>query len=339
MAGAKGLGSSSLLEASGVRDTVTPMRNRLALPAFALIALAGCARTQTPGWQGYLEGEFVYVASPFAGRLETLAVLKGAQVAKGAPLFTLEHAAETAALGEAEAQLRSAEARLADLEKGSRPTELAALEARLGQARSAAALSQLDLVRAESLFKEQAVAASDYDHARLSHEESVRQVDQLTAELATARLGGRADAVTAARAETEAARAALARARWSLDQKSQAASQGGLVYDTLYREGEFVAAGNPVLAILPPQNLKVRFFVSEADFAALKAGGRVLVDVPGRPAPLSARISYLSPQPEYTPPILYNRDNRAKLVFMIEAVFDGAAAGDLHPGQPVDVRP
>ncbi len=61
------------------------------------------------------------------------------------------------------------------------------------------------------------------------------------------------------------------------------------------------------------------------------------VSVTGLPAPLDARISYLSPQPEYTPPILYNRDNRSKLVFMVEAVFEGNVARDLHPGQPADV--
>ena len=119
-------------------------------------------------------------------------------------------------------------------------------------------------------------------------------------------------------------------------QKSQAAPRAALVYDTLYREGEFVPAANPVVSLLPPENIKVRFFVPEAGFGALKAGDRVRVALTGRPE-LEARISYLSPQPEYTPPVLYNRENRAKLVFMVEAVFDPATARDLHPGQPADV--
>ena len=111
-----------------------------------------------------------------------------------------------------------------------------------------------------------------------------------------------------------------------------------LVYDTLYREGEFVAAGLPVVALLPPENIKVRFYVAESDFAALQAGDTVHIAITGRP-PLAARISYLSPKPEYTPPILYNRENRAKLVFLVEALFvDPTAARDLHPGQPVDVQ-
>ena len=313
----------------------------LVAPTLSVVAgltLAGCTRPGAGGgWQGYLEGEFVYVAAPLAGRLETLAVTKGSRVAAGAPLFTLEHSAELAAQRQAADQLRSAQARLEDLKKGSRPSELATLQARLDQARAAAELSQRELARQENLFKTQVISASDVDRARLSHERNVRAVDEPATQLATARLGGRTDAIAAAEADVSAAAAAKERADWNVDQKAQAAPRAALVYDTLYREGEFVALGLPVVALLPPENLKVRFFVPEAEFAALKAGDAVRVAITGR-APLDARVSYLSPQPEYTPPILYNRENRAKLVFMVEAVFaDATAARDLHPGQPVDV--
>lgn len=309
------------------------------LPRFAILAallLAGCTRHAPTGWQGYLEGDYIYVAAPLAGRVETLAVTKGARVEAGAPLFTLEHAAEAASQRQAADQLRAAEARLADLGKGSRPSELAALAARLDQARAAAELAGLERTRQEALFKSQAISASDFDRARLTEEQNRQLVQELEAQLATARLGARPDTIAAAQADVSAAAAAQARADWSVEQKTQAAPRAALVYDTLYREGEFVAAGQPVVALLPPENLKVRFFVPEADFAALKAGDTVQVGISGRPA-LAARISYLSPQPEYTPPVLYNRENRSKLVFMIEAVFDATAARDLHPGQPVDV--
>jgi HlyD family secretion protein len=315
------------------------MRIRLLCSAAAAAALAGCSRPEPAGWQGYCEGDYVYVASPIAGRLEHLAVQKGAQVAAGAPLFVLERASELAAQREAAAELQGAEARAADLAKGSRPTELAALRAKLDQARAAAALSQADLARDQALFASRAITASDYDHSRLRHEQDGAAVAQLAAELATAELGGRADALAAAAADIQAARAALAQSTWQVDQKAPTASCAALVYDTLYREGEFVAAGNPVVVLLPPENLKVRFFVSEADAAALRLGERVSVTVAGRPAAIAARVSYLSDQPEYTPPVLYNRDNRAKLVFMAEAAFDPADSAALHPGQPADVRP
>lgn len=299
--------------------------------------LTGCTRRAPAGYQGYFEGEFIYVASPIGGRLEKLAVAKGARVEAGAPLFALERASEIAAQQQAAEQLRSAQSRLEDLKKGSRPSELAALAARLEQARAAAELSKLELARQEALFKSQTNPVSDYDRARLAHEQNLRTVDELAAQLETARLGGRPDALAAAAADVSAAAAAKEKADWSVEQKAQAAPRAGLVYDTLYREGEFAAAGAPVVALLPPENLKVRFFVPESDFAALKAGARVRVAVTGRPDPLEGHISFLSPQPEYTPPVLYNRDNRAKLVFMVEAIFAGDAARDLHPGQPADV--
>jgi HlyD family secretion protein len=321
---------------------MTPARTiaaRLALaPVAALLAGAGCSKSAPPPWQGYLEGDFVYVSSPLPGRLEKLSAEKGSRVAAGAPLFALERDAEVAAGRQASQELQAARAQLEDLRKGSRPEEIAALEAKVGEARAAAELSRRDLERQEALYRGGAISAGDFDHARLTHESNARAVDEEAARLETARLGGRPDAVAAAEAMVRAAADAEAHARWSVDQKAQASPCAGLVFDTLYREGEFVAAGSPVVSLLPPANLKVRFFVSEPDFALVKAGDRVSVGIQGLAAPLDATVSYLSPQPEYTPPVLYNRDNRAKLVYLIEAVFAPGAAADLHPGQPVDVR-
>jgi HlyD family secretion protein len=301
-----------------------------------LLVLAGCHRAPAIGYQGYLEGDYIYVGSPLAGRLDQLAVAKGARVEAGAPLFTLERRAELATQRQAADQLAAAQARLEDLKKGSRPSELAALEARRDQARAAAELARLEFARQENLFKTQVISVSDFDRARLTAEQNTRAVAELTAQLTTASLGGRSDAITAATADVSAAAANKERADWNVTQKAQDAPQAGLVFDTLYRTGEFVTAGNPVVVLLPPANLKVRFFVPESDFAALKAGAAVLVAINGLPAPLTGHIRYLSPQPEFTPPVLYNRENRAKLIFMIEAGLD-ADTRDLHPGQPVDV--
>ena len=310
------------------------------IPACFLLLVtlfAGCTRTGPKGYQGYLEGEFIYVAAPLAGRVETLAVVKGTRVTAGAPLFTLERSNEFAAQRQATEQLRSAQAKLEDVKKGSRPSEIATLEARLEQARVVAELSGLELIRQERLYKTDVISVGEFDRTRLAHEQQRRAVEEFTAQLATARLGGRTDAVAAAEADVQAASAAKERADWSVEQKAQTSPRAAFVYDTLYREGEFVAVGLPVVALLPPENLKVRFFVPETEFASLKAGARLQVALDGG-ATLEARVSYLSPQPEYTPPVLYNRDNRSKLVFMVEALFvDSAVARELHPGQPVDV--
>ena len=317
------------------RRTRAPLAHALVL---LLLAISGCSGGSPKGWQGYIEGDFVYVSSPLAGRLDRLSVAKGSRVSLGDPLFSLESAAETDAQRQAAQQRQAADAELEDVKKGSRPEELAAYEARLGEARAAAELSRLDLDRQEALFKAGAITKSDFDHSRLTHEANERTVDENAARLELARLGGRADAIAAANAVALAAQDAEKHAKWSVDQKAQAAPCAALVYDTLYREGEFVSAGSPVVSLLPPSNIKVRFFVAEPDFALLKAGDRVEVAIQGLPSPLGATVTYLSSEPEFTPPVLYNRDNRAKLVYMIEAVFAPGAAANLHPGQPVDVR-
>ena len=310
----------------------------LSLAIALLASLVGCSRPPASNFQGYLEGDFVYIASPLAGRLDTLAVTKGSRIEAATTLFTLEHAAETAAAQQAASRLAAAQARLADARKGSRPSELDTLAARLAQARATAELSRLESDRQATLFKNQVIAASDYDRTRLTHERDLRALDDLTAQLATARLGARPDAISAAEEEVATAAAALAQAKWSVTQKTQTATGSALVYDTLFRPGEFVPAGQPVVSLLPPENIKVRFFVPESALATLQPGQPVRVELDGRPA-LDATISFVSPQAEYTPPVLYNRDNRAKLVFLVEAVFRPEDARDLHPGQPVDVTP
>ena len=241
--------------------------------------LAGCGRPSAPSWQGYLEGEFIYVAAPLAGRLDRLAVEKGDRVEAGADLFTLEREAELASQREAAERVRQLTARLDDLRKGQRPTEIAALEARLGQATTVAELSRRQLERATNLISTRAVAEEDFDRAQLTHEANTQRLTELEAQLATAKLGGRADQVIAAEAEVAAAKAALARADWNVTQKAQSAPVAALVYDRLFRPGEFVPAGTPVVSLLPPQNIRVRFFVPEGEFASLKAGDPVKLTI------------------------------------------------------------
>jgi HlyD family secretion protein len=299
---------------------------------------AGC-RDQPPSlFQGYAEGEYVYVASPIAGRLEDLAVSRGRQVKTGDILFTLERNFEQAALQEAKQELARAESRLADLIKGQRPTEIRAIEARLNQARSSLALAEKEWRRRQNLYREGTISAEERDQARTAFDLARQAVAEISAELATARLGARSDQVRAARAETAAAEERLAQTRWSFDQKRRQAPRAGLVFDTLYRAGEQVAAGRPVVILLPPENIKIRFFVPEPVVGTLAVGQPVTVSFDGTAAPIPAAISFISPQAEYTPPVIFSRDTRSKLVFMVEARTDLRDAPLLHPGQPVDVR-
>jgi HlyD family secretion protein len=285
--------------------------------------------------QGYVEGEYVYVAAPVAGRLETLHVARGARVAAGAPLFRLDPSREQPARDQAAARLARAEANLADLRKGKRPSELEAIEAQLAQAKAMLELSEVALKRREQLVETRAASREAVDEARAAHERDKARVAELQAELKTAQLGARADEIQAAEAEVAAARAELAQADWRLDQLSQRAPRQGVVVDTLYRPGEWVAADAPVISLLPPENVKVRFFVPEPRLGAVQVGDEVEVRCDSCAPDLTAVISYIAPDAEYTPPVIYSREMRAKLVYLVEA--RPRQPGALRPGQPVDV--
>ncbi len=289
------------------------------------------------GYQGYVEGEFLYLASSQAGRLEVLNVDAGREAASGATLFILDAAYEMALVRQAEGELASARDTLKDLKTSLRATEVAAIEAQVAQARAARDNSAVTLQRAEALFLAKSVSQARLDSDRAAAEADQARVDQLESQLATARLPlGRDEAIQAQAARVTSLEAGLDQARWRLGEKTVASPGAGLVYDVFYRPGEWVPAGGAVVRFLPPANVKVRFFVPEADFGRLKLGQPVLVEVDGVAEPVPARLTYLAAEAEYTPPVIYSNESRDKLVFMVEARAD--TPGRLNPGQPVIVR-
>ena len=301
--------------------------------------VSGCDKAPSDLVQGYVEGEYVYVASPYGGAVISLSVRRGMQVGVGDPLFALEQTSEKAAKDEAERKLSQARANLEDRRKGKRPSEIASLRAQLQQAQAALQLSMREVARQEGLAAVPGAAVElEVDRARSARDQNQQRVSQLEADLNTALLGSRTDQITAAEAEVRAKEAALAKAEWDLEQKRQVAPKAGFVFNTLYREGEWVPAGRPVVVLLPPDHIKVRAFVSQMRLGTIKLGDPVQVMVDGVQGSIAGKVSYISPKAEYTPPVLYSQGSRDKLVFMIEVLFDQAAAVNLHPGQPVDLR-
>ena len=316
------------------------MKNFLSiiLAVFTAALLDGCTKNSPGNFQGYIEGEYIYISSPLAGALTNLTTARGDSVKAGQLLFELERQSEAAAVAQAEKNLTQAQAQLADLQKGQRPTEIASLAAQLERAQADLKLSAAELARREKLGGSEVISKEELDQSRAQTDANQAQVNQLAANLATAKLGGREDAIRAAQAAAEAQKAALDKAKWTFDQKQQFAPANATVHDTLYRQGEFVAAGNPVVSLLPPENLKVRFFVPQENLPQIKIGGTVSVQPDGATRALRATVNYFSTQAEYTPPVIYSRETRAELVFMIEAKFSPADAVELRPGQPVDVE-
>ena len=313
------------------------MFRRIAL-GLPLLALAACGGNSKNGFQGYAEGEFVLVAAPAAGKLEKRWVNRGEQVKEGAPLFALEQVNEKAARLESEERLRNAEAKRANLTAARRKPELEAIAAQEAQAAAARRLSTQQLKQQEELFAKGYISEASVDAARANFARDIARVEEMEAQNRLARQAiGRDKEIAAAQADVETARAVLAQSDWRLGQRAINAPMNALVHDTFYSEGEWVPAGNPVVSLLPPANVKLRFFVPETVVGALQLGQPVRVACDGCAAPVAAKISYISRQAEYTPPVIYSREQRSKLVFLIEARPDPSDAAKLKPGQPVDV--
>ena len=299
--------------------------------------LTGCARNADEALPGYVEADYVRLSAPIAGTLARLHVQRGDTVAPGAPAFVLEQDNERAAREEAQARVAQAEAQWNNLRKGKRPDEIAALEAQLAQAQAAAVLSQTEYQRQQQLVAQHFVSPAVLDQARAARDRDAQQVSEAQAQLRVARQGARADEIAAADQAVRSARAQLAQAEWKLAQKTLKVPVGAFVQDVLYREGEWVGAGAPVVSLLPPANVKARFFVPQAQLGRLKLGAPVRLTCDGCAAPIAGTLSYIAPEAEYTAPLIYSRENRATLVFLVEARVSAADGARLHPGQPVQV--
>ena len=244
---------------------------------------------------------------------------------------------EAAAARQAEQLLRASQARLADLQTGKRPPEIDVTRAQLMQA-LAEKKKSVDILKSyESQYAAGGVSLTDLITARTAVESNTALVRQVESDLVVAALPARDQQIKAQVEQVAADRAAWEQAAWKLQQKQIASPRDGLVFDTLYREGEWVAAGNPVVQVLPPENLEVRFFVPEPVVGKLKVGQGISVHCDGCSSEVPATITFISTQCEYTPPVIYSNENRSKLVFMVIAKPQAERASELHPGQPVEV--
>ena len=303
-----------------------------------LLALcAGCTPPPSATLPGVIEAEFVRVAPPVAGRLVELSVTRGDAVQAGAALFRVESPDDGAAQAEVQARVAQWVAQRADLARGKRPDELAVTAAQLAQARSALTEAEAQLKRERELARQGFVSGTRLDTLNAQRNEAAAKVDELRAQQRVARLAGRDDVLRAADAAVQAAQAQADQVRARLGDKRITAPTAAVVDDTLFRVGEWVPAGAPVVNLLPLAALKLRFYVAEATLPKIKPGSPVTISCDGCAAPVKATVRFIATRAEFTPPMIYSRDQRAKLVFLVEAWPVAADAAKLRPGQPVDV--
>lgn len=300
-------------------------------------ALPFCADASLPVYAGYIEGENVLIAPREAGRIVDIAVRRGAHVEKGALLFRMEDRDAADALSTAQAELARFKAERADLMTGKRPEEIAVTKAQLAEAEAAEREARRDLERQTELHRDKVVSVARLDQAKSALERAEAQTATFRRQIDVQALSARTYMIAAAERRIEAQEHNVAQARWRLEQRSIVAPASGLVEDVLRRAGETAAPEAAVISLLPPDNRIVRFFVPEAERAGIAPGRTVLLSCDGCSEGLTAAVTFVSPQPEYTPPVIYSVESRQKLVYLIEARPEGDAMA-LAPGQVVDVR-
>jgi HlyD family secretion protein len=322
-------------------------RRLIAVAAILAIAAAGGAGwwwaarpAPPPEWQGYAEADFVKVGPTQQGLLTSLSVARGTRVAAGAPLFDQDDTADVAARDQIARQLTQAEEQLANLKAGGKPTEIQQAEASLADAKAARDKIDADLRRTEALVKTFAATQQLVEQQRADLRSAVAKVQRLEAALAQMLAPmGREGEIKAQQALIESLRAAVAMAQWRIDQRHVTAPVAGIVADVLARPGETIPAGGPVVSLLPPENIFVRFFVPETRLAEVHIGDKVALVCDRCAGDLAATVSFISPQAEYTPPVIYSEASRAKLVYQVEARPPRQEAAQINPGQPIAVRP
>jgi HlyD family secretion protein len=271
--------------------------NRLAV--VLLLLLAGCEKPHEGAWLGYAEGDNAFVSAPTAGWVTQVLVERGAWVKKGDTLFILDETSQAATRDAAEAAIAQA-------------------QGQLGQAEANLDLAKKQLTRQEGLLRSGATSHQAYDQAKSAYDAAGAQVAQIEA------------------SET-AARATLANAAYQLSQRRIAALTEGNVQEVYFRAGEFVPAMTPVVSVLPPANVYVRFFVPEGQFSRIKLGQKVKIHCDGCADNIVATIAFIAAREEFTPPVIFSNQSRGQLVFKVEARAPGGLK--LNPGQPVDVDP
>ena len=305
------------------------------LTSVIALVVPGYGDAEAQRWNGYVEADYVYAAALSPGQIATLAVHEGDIVRVGDVLFSLNQSQQMAMLDSAKAGVAVAEANLANLTTGGRQDEIDVIRASLSKAQSDLSLARDTSARQGKLFAQGVSTQSQLDQARATLASAEAAVRQLQAQLKVAELPARDAQQLAAEANFKVAKAAVEKARADLTDRTVLSATAGRIEKLYFDAGEMAPAGTPVASILPEGALKVKFYLPEAARQSFMLGDQVAVSCDGCPSGLVARLSFFASAPEFTPPVIYSRDERNRLTFLTEAVLDTAT---LHPGQPVTLE-
>lgn len=305
------------------------------LTGLIAIVIPGFGADATPSFSGYVEARYVYAAPASAGQIETITVKEGDTILVGDLLFRLKQDQQLSVLAGANARVEAARANLDNLSTGGREDEIDVARASLAKAESDLSLARDNSARSGKLFAEGLITQARYDQDRNTLASAEALVRQLSAQLRVTELPARDAQRVEAEANLAAAEADAERASWDLADRNVTSPAAGHIERIFYDPGEMVAAGTPVISIRPEGALKVKFYLPETVRAEFSLGQQVAITCDGCPANLTATLTHFASEPQFTPPVIYSRDERNRLTFLAEATLDGV---DLPPGQPVTVE-
>jgi HlyD family secretion protein len=284
---------------------------------------------EDPRLSGYVEGESLYLAAPAAGPVTNLAVVRGQRVEAGQALFSLDARQVGAQSDQRRAEIVQAGAQVAVARADYDRARAAAESAR---ALAADARSVADRYARMKRDDPGTVATQDVERYQASAVSAAAQ-----ARAAAEQAKGAAAQIAAAEAQVVQGRAGLTDISVRADQLAPRAPGPARVEEVYFQTGEWANANQPILSLLPDDRIKLRFFVPEGQVAAYRPGTQVRFSCDGCGAERRATIAYVAPRPEFTPPVIYSRQTRDRLVFLVEA--RPADPAKLTPGLPVDVVP
>lgn len=263
------------------------------------LVLAAC-EDNNKSFSGYVDADLVFLSSDYGGRLAEIAILRGQSVKKDQFLFRLEQRTEAYTI------------------KMSNFTQTSLLAQR-DQIQAQLHFNEVNYRRIAGMQKQNAASQTDLDAALRDLKTSQDQLNDIESKL-------KSNSVD------------TANKKWQKSRKQNSAVDSGIVFDTYYTQGEFVQPGAPVLSLITKNHIKAVFFVPESQLEFLRLNGKVLIKTDQNPHFATGHIAYISNIAEYTPPIIYSREERQHLVFRVETRIDTPDLEKIHLGQPVTLE-
>lgn len=272
------------------------------------------------------------------GRIESVNVREGENVAAGAVLAVLDVAELEAAEEQAAAQVAVAQARLTELERGARAAERQQARAVEEAARERLEEAERALERARSLYEGGAIARAEFERAETAQRVAAAQHTQALEQLRLVLEGVRPEQVEAQRAQLRLAEASRDQARIAVERARIVAPFAGIVTIRHREPGETVPAGAPVLTLMDPSDRWVRIYVREDAIGRVSLGDAATITIDSHPdSAFTGRVTHIASEAEFTPRNVQTTEERVKLVYAVKVAIEGDDGLALKPGVPADV--